>query len=384
VVRKFSLEETFDNGSATARAEISSNVLIGLGAAFRRAGLDLAEVARPAGIDLEREGGAREQLRLRAFVQMLELAGARSHSPAVLWRCGRQCATLHFETQFPAARNAVRLGDALRLVELNLRLLQTDSLFRLQVRDGLATFEYRVLEPSIWPRARDVEFTFGYLDGIVSRFVGEDFRPEGVVFEHTPDRRKGRIDSGIGLACVYGGASNVFAFPAELLSRSYRALEAPCAEDGPAMHQLAAALTLREQGADLLLRMRRAVFSMMGGDRAIDQQSVAHACGLSTRSLRRQLAASGQSFREEVARLRMEYAREAIVRTELSMGEIARRLGYSDQSAFTRAFRRELGVAPTRCPNPPCAYGEAARAPVTRASSSRQHDPSRASTRHHR
>jgi len=186
------------------------------------------------------------------------------------------------------------------------------------------------------------------------------------------------------LACVYGGASNFFAFPAELLSRRYRALEAPCAEHGAAMRQLATALTVREQGADLLLRMRRAVLSMMGGDRAIDQRSVAHACGLSTRSLRRQLAASGQSFREEVARLRMEYAREAIVRQELSMGEIARRLGYSDQSAFTRAFRRELGVSPTRCPPPPCTYGEAERAPVARAPSSRQHGPSRASNRHHR
>jgi AraC-like DNA-binding protein len=370
-----------ESGGAGARAEIAANVLTGLGAAFRRAGLDLAEIARPTGIDLEREGSAPEPLRLRAFVQMLELAGARSHSPAFLWRCGRHCATLHFEAHFPSARNAVRLGDALRLVELNLRLLQTDSLFRLQVRDDLATFEYRVLEPSIWPRARDVEFTFGYLEGIVSRFVGEDFRPEGVVFEHAPDPSKGRIDSGVGLACVYGGASNVFAFRAELLSRSYRALEAPCAEHGAALRQLATALTVREQGAELPLRMRRAVLSMMGSDRAIDQRSVAHACGLSTRSLRRQLAASGQSFREEVARLRMEYAREAIVRTELSMGEIARRLGYSDQSAFTRAFRRELGVAPTRCPKPPYAYGEVARAPVTRAPSSRQHGPARASNR---
>jgi AraC-like DNA-binding protein len=381
VARTFGPEES---GGAGARAEIDARVLLGLGAAFRRAGLDLAEIAGPTGIDLEREGSSPEKLRLRAFVQMLELAGARSHSPAFLWRCGRQCATLHFEAHFPSARNAVRLGDALRLVELNLRLLQTDSLFRLQVRDDLATFEYRVLEPSIWPRAGDVEFTFGYLEGIVSRFVGEDSRPEGVVFEHAPDPRKGRIDSGVGLACVYGGASNVFAFPAELLSRSYRAPEAPCAEHGAALSQLATALTVREQGADLPLRMRRAVLSMMGSDGTIDQQSVAHACGLSTRSLRRQLAASGQSFREEVARLRMEYAREAIVRTELSMGEIARRLGYSDQSAFTRAFRREIGVAPTRCPNPAYAYGEAARPPVARASSSRQHGPSRASNRHRR
>jgi AraC-like DNA-binding protein len=381
VARTFGPEES---GGAGARAEIAANVLTGLGAAFRRAGLDLAEIARLTGIDLERESSAPEQLRLRAFVQMLELARARSHSPAFLWRCGRHCATLHFEAHFPSARNAVRLGDALRLVELNLRLLQTESLFRLQVRDDLATFEYRVLEPSIWPRAGDVEFTFGYLEGIVSRFVGEDSRPEGVVFEHAPDPRKGRIDGGIGLACVYGGVSNVFAFPAELLSRSYRAPEAPCAEHGAALRQLATALTVREQGADLPLRMRRAVLSIMGSDGAIDQRSVAHACGLSTRSLRRQLAASGQSFREEVARLRMEYAREAIERTELSMGEIARRLGYSDQSAFTRAFRRELGVAPTRCPKPDYASGEAARAPVTRASSNRQHGPSRASNRHRR
>lgn len=46
-------------------------------------------------------------------------------------------------------------------------------------------------------------------------------------------------------------------------------------------------------------------------------------------------------------RLRMEYARRLLTLQHLSIREVAGRLGYTSQTAFPRAYRRELGISPS-------------------------------------
>lgn len=76
-----------------------------------------------------------------------------------------------------------------------------------------------------------------------------------------------------------------------------------------------------------------------------DQQDVARELNLSVRTLRRQLAAEGTSFRElndEVTSL----LAEELLGAGLSVEEVARRLGYSSASSFTHAFRRWHDTTP--------------------------------------
>jgi AraC family transcriptional regulator len=49
---------------------------------------------------------------------------------------------------------------------------------------------------------------------------------------------------------------------------------------------------------------------------------------------------------EFVRRLRLEAARERIVSSRATLGEIALEAGFSDQSHFTRCFKREIGLTP--------------------------------------
>jgi AraC family transcriptional regulator len=51
---------------------------------------------------------------------------------------------------------------------------------------------------------------------------------------------------------------------------------------------------------------------------------------------------------EYMRRLRVEYACRELAGSEKALPEIARTAGFSDQSHFTRAFKREVGVAPAR------------------------------------
>jgi AraC-like DNA-binding protein len=73
---------------------------------------------------------------------------------------------------------------------------------------------------------------------------------------------------------------------------------------------------------------------------------VAKRLGLSSRSLQRRLAAEGISFSDIVERTREAAARRLLKEQNLALTEVAELLGFSDQSAFTRAFKTWSGTTP--------------------------------------
>lgn len=73
---------------------------------------------------------------------------------------------------------------------------------------------------------------------------------------------------------------------------------------------------------------------------------VARALGTSARTLQRRLSDEGLSFQGIIDALRADLARAYVLRARLSVGEVAARLGYTQTSAFVRAFRRWTGTTP--------------------------------------
>lgn len=68
--------------------------------------------------------------------------------------------------------------------------------------------------------------------------------------------------------------------------------------------------------------------------------------GLAPATLRRRLEAEGSSFREVKDGLRRDRAIDALCQTERTVAEIAVTLGFSEPSAFHRAFKQWTGVRP--------------------------------------
>lgn len=74
--------------------------------------------------------------------------------------------------------------------------------------------------------------------------------------------------------------------------------------------------------------------------------TVAQRLHLSTRSLHRQLALEGLQFRALRDECLYQLACDYLADWRIQLSEIAQLLGYSEQSAFTRAFRRWSGTSP--------------------------------------
>jgi AraC-like DNA-binding protein len=73
---------------------------------------------------------------------------------------------------------------------------------------------------------------------------------------------------------------------------------------------------------------------------------VASELHMSSRNLRRKLVDEDLSFRAIQDQLREQLACQLLETTEMTLDELALRLGYTDTASFTRAFRRWKGVSP--------------------------------------
>lgn len=97
---------------------------------------------------------------------------------------------------------------------------------------------------------------------------------------------------------------------------------------------------------DLEAEVRRALrHLLLDGQGSLDQ--VARRVGMHRRTLNRRLRGCGLTFRALQEETRSDVARQLLRETDLPLVEIAVILGYAEPSAFTRAFRRWAGAAPS-------------------------------------
>jgi len=102
----------------------------------------------------------------------------------------------------------------------------------------------------------------------------------------------------------------------------------------------------RATDGELMLKVRSRLRLLLPGGCAA-AGDVAGALGLSERTLHRRLRAEGTSFREVLEAFREAEAERLLGAARMPLGEVALRLGFSDQTAWNRAFRRWKGRSPT-------------------------------------
>ena len=322
--------------------------------AMAASGLDapaaFAAVGLPSPVAFARDA-ALSSVPLSLFTTLLQRAGNQLPGHPALWCCGRHIVDPALKVLFPAGATCRTLGELIGGVLSDLQRLQAGTRARLEVAEGLCLLSYRIIDPAIWPRSRDAEFTLGFLYGIVTRCSGS--LPPGTVtlaFEH-------ERDSGADIAwesrCqpLHGQPTNLLAFPAalldepvpdDLMDHGRRGSTPPTPPPGRPVDEHHPDAPDPAAGSII-----EAIYARLGQG-PLDQTTIATDCGLSRRSLRRRLAQARLSFREVMEDARLSYALWALRETHLPVAEIAWRLGYDDQGAFARAFRRQAGTSPSR------------------------------------
>lgn len=196
------------------------------------------------------------------------------------------------------------------------------------------------------------------------RFIGVDWKPLAVTFKFPAPAAVDEYYRVFGGPLRFDQPINSVVFEAALL-------DMPMAQGDPEV--LAVIDPYAEQFLQTLSRdrslaeavQRVIAAALPGGD--LELGASARALGLSPRTLQRRLRDEGTSHRQILDRVRHERALRLLRRDELTVDQIADHLGFSEPSAFHRAFRRWTGRTPTdqrrRGTSPRNAPAEAPRGP---------------------
>jgi AraC-like DNA-binding protein len=161
-----------------------------------------------------------------------------------------------------------------------------------------------------------------------------------LAYEADPDADEYRARFGAGI--TFGAAHSEVRLPAKLLDTDnplanlelYRALEQQLTLLRTRMtHKL----TYVEQ---VKLELRASL------PRLLEMTDVAHALGMSERSLRRRLSDEGTSYSEVVEAAQIELAQQLLSDPRASVKAVAFELGFDTTSGFRRAFKRWTGGSP--------------------------------------
>ena len=104
---------------------------------------------------------------------------------------------------------------------------------------------------------------------------------------------------------------------------------------------------LQEQEAEVSLpdQVRREIARQLPSGQPT-LRDIARRLATSERSLRRHLTAAGTSFSQLLSEVRFERARSLLRSSRVPLSEIAYLLGFSNVSAFSRAFKKWCGSGP--------------------------------------
>jgi len=185
--------------------------------------------------------------------------------------------------------------------------------------------------------------TFIGVEAVVTgrRATRERWRPRNLSlpWDAAPDRRLGVTPLPSAAAVQIGlSGADLDVTPRHSDPSLSRMLEVQLQRDAPV------------QGASVSDRVRRELwlaFDGPPGPRAVpDLSTVARRLGRSERSLHRDLAKAGMSYRKVLDQVRADIAATWLPRS--SIADVSERLGYGEPRAFHRAFRRWHGISPAQ------------------------------------
>ena len=237
------------------------------------------------------------------------------------------------------------LREALRLSERYRPLLGNLNRFELVEEGDRAYFVVVPLFPDPDAPHFDAELALGLIYRLSRRQARRDSEDaQEIWFTHAAPPYAARYAEVFGCPVGFGRPRNAILF-----DRKY--LDEPLIYANPMLRDVlreGAERMLAEQGTPTLVERVRTMLLHEVDLRRVDVDRVARLLKLDTRSFRRQLIRADAPWSQLIDEARCRIACEELHRSDMSIRELSERLGFSEQSAFNRAFRRWTGMTPAK------------------------------------
>lgn len=306
-------------------------------------GLDFAELARQVGIDPEVLLRPDARCSSSRIQKLWRLAAGRAGDPLFGLRVGRHARPGIFHALGLGIVSSSSVLSALKRIERYSSVVSTNGRFVLLQQAGLASLEARSTDHTVVPIPEYLDATAVALCRVLRLCAGPAATPLEVFLPGRPDVPPTEPYREV-LGCPVYMQGNKVALVYDAMVAAL-----PVLSGNPELAAEADKLAQRYlQGLvpeSTAARVRGFLLNAMpSGD--IDQEEVARALNQSPSTLQRRLREEGTSYQQLLDAIRHELALDYLREGQHSLADITFLLGFSDQSNFTRAFRRWTGRTP--------------------------------------
>lgn len=281
------------------------------------------------------ERGEASRIRVSDWRAALERAATALDDPALGLHLGASFQLRELGVLGYVISTAPNLAEALQRLQKFERLVYQINPFQLRGDGEAAVLEWQTTLGR--PGQLVDETAIAALVACARELVGETLQPRSIGFVNPEPADAAPYAAFFGCETTFNNATTTVVIPAQLLAR-------PLAMPDPALSAIleTQAESLLKQIPDsepVLLALRQALPAAIAtGEPTLERMARQLHCA--PRTLQRRLEAVGLTFQQALDESRRELAEGYLASNGIPLSEIALLLGYSEQSAFNRAFKR--------------------------------------------
>ncbi|ANY82025.1 hypothetical protein BB934_24005 [Microvirga ossetica] len=326
---------------AGAKGVIRIGVASEVGPLLRAFGADPGEVIRQAGLDPELFEDENNVIPYAALGRVLTACVEHTRCPHFGLLVGQRGTLSSLGPIGGLLQHSPTVGDALSALVRHLHLHDRGGAPTLAIDGDVVTLGYAVYEPGVESPEQIADCAMAVAANIMRTLCGPDWVPDEVLLPRHPSVDLGAYWRVFQAPVRFDQETAAVVFPTRWLDHRIQ-------DANPVFRQVFEAhiRELEAAGADDWKETLRRVLRTEILTNRCSATTVAERFALHRRILSRHLQAEGAGFRSLVDETRFEIARQLLTQTRIPLSEVAVALGYSEASAFTRAFRRWSGQPP--------------------------------------
>lgn len=330
--------------SSTLRSEIAMPLIRTVLGCLLRQGHDPDQFLRELQLEHTPLHDLNRRIDLSIYDQVQERAMALLDDPALGLHMGEQTSPSNLGLLGHLLMSAPTLGDAIRQWMHYHRLVNDAEPSRLLVESDQATFIYQFPRSTANCNRIRAEFGLVQLIKLAGLMLGSDLPIQQVQFEHPSPDYVTEYERIFMAPIRFGCEHTAILFPASLLRRAL-----PSAHTG--VFQLLKdeadrQLVNLDDTATLAEKVEHFLHTALQQGKPTIVEVAEH-FGMNERTLRRKLEGHDTTFSELLGQVQLKQARRLLENPAIPIDSIADRLGFSEASAFHRAFKRWTGKTPS-------------------------------------
>ena len=310
----------------------------------KRAGMPVEPLLRRAKLTPELIAEPNERLSVQSQITLLNEAAIVLKNDRLGFTLARDFDLRKIGLVYYVMASSQTLGDALQRVARYSKITNEALVFGYQKGNrGIVSLSYSGV--SRHSDRHQIEFCMFAVLRICRALTGQNIVPQHFLLSHLRPQASAEMTRFVGTKVEFGAETDEFALNAD-------ALKLPLVHADTYLNDLLlknCEAALADRRADLSsfrTKVENAISSLLPHGR-VSVEDVARSLGISERTLARRLADKGIAFSEILQDLKRDLAIRYLDDRNLHISKIAWLLGYQEVSAFTHAFKRWTGKAPS-------------------------------------